>query len=53
VRSRNLKYEEAKARYRAVKIQLQWVVKAGKKILVWDMDKWRADVYKVMNIRFP
>jgi hypothetical protein len=30
VRSRNLENEEAKARYRAVKIQPQWVVTAGK-----------------------
>jgi hypothetical protein len=28
--SRNLENEEAKARYRAVKIQPQWVVTAGK-----------------------
>jgi hypothetical protein len=28
--SRNLEYEEAKARYRAVKIQPQWVVTPGK-----------------------
>jgi hypothetical protein len=30
VRSRNLENEEAKARYRAVKIQPQWVVTPGK-----------------------
>ena len=30
VRSRNLENEEAKARYRAVKIQPQWVVTTGK-----------------------
>jgi hypothetical protein len=30
VRSRNLENEEAKARYRAVKIQTRWVVTAGK-----------------------
>jgi hypothetical protein len=30
VLSRNLVNEEAKARYRAVKIQPQWVVTAGK-----------------------
>jgi hypothetical protein len=29
---RNLEHEEAKARYRAVKIQTQWVVTPGKKI---------------------
>jgi hypothetical protein len=28
--SRNLEHEEAKARYRAVEIQPQWVVTAGK-----------------------
>ena len=31
VRSRNLENEEAKARYRAVKIQPQWVVTSRKK----------------------
>jgi hypothetical protein len=31
VLSRNLENEEAKARYRAVKIQPQWVVTPGKK----------------------
>jgi len=30
VRSRNLENEEAKSRYRAVKVQSQWVVTPGK-----------------------
>jgi hypothetical protein len=34
VLSRNLEHEEAKARYRAVKIQPQWVVTPGKQTVV-------------------
>jgi hypothetical protein len=38
VRSTNLENEEAKARYRAVKIQPQWVVTPGKQVVTVGCD---------------
>jgi hypothetical protein len=35
---KNLEHEEAKARHRAVKIQPQWVVTAGKQTYISDLN---------------
>jgi hypothetical protein len=40
--SRNLEHEEAKARYRAVKIQSQWIVTPGK-----QTNKQTSDIVKL------
>jgi hypothetical protein len=38
VRSRNVENEEAKARYRAVKIEPRWVVTPGKQTTAYRLD---------------